>query len=229
MTIELIYEATCPNAEGARGLIRRALEELGVKAQVREFDRDAGDAPEYARNCGSPTILVDGKDVDPGAATPNSCRLYLSNEGRLAGTPSYEKVRNAIQAAQKRGGWGILAVIPAMGSGLLPVVTCPACWPLYASALSGLGLGFMGDARVINWVVGALSLVGLLGVGIYALWTRQYLVSGIGIAALAMILAGKVLLGSTPLVYVGIGLSVGAVALARWRNRARSAEVCPSC
>jgi hypothetical protein len=61
--IELIYDMDCPNVESARGVLRDALAAEGLESEWAEWDRESGDSHEYAREYGSPTILVDGRDV----------------------------------------------------------------------------------------------------------------------------------------------------------------------
>ena len=54
---------------------------------------------------GSPTIRVDGQDIEPGArleqAFGMSCRTYLDGS-RRAGVPPAEWIRAAIQEAKRR-------------------------------------------------------------------------------------------------------------------------------
>ena len=50
---------------------------------------------------GSPTILVDGRDLFPGAPVPHvlTCRLYSTSSG-MAGSPT---VKDLVNALEKRG------------------------------------------------------------------------------------------------------------------------------
>jgi mercuric ion transport protein len=47
----------------AREQLRRAFQEVGVPANWQEWDRGNPSSPDYARRYGSPTILVEGRDV----------------------------------------------------------------------------------------------------------------------------------------------------------------------
>ncbi len=97
--IELIIDADCPNVEAARGVLREALAEAGVEAEWKEWDRESGGSPAYAREYGSPTILVDGQDVS-GQGTEsdaNCCRVYVSADGRFRGVPDRELVVSALR------------------------------------------------------------------------------------------------------------------------------------
>ncbi len=145
--VDLVYDQGCPNAEGARTTLRRALTEAGLAAQWREWESSSDATPAHLRRYGSPTVLVNGRDVvgaEPGEAA--SCRVY-EVAGPRSGVPPAEVIVRALVAAaqQKRAGvWrrGLL-VLPAIGAALVPSLTCPACWPGYAAVLSALGLGFI--------------------------------------------------------------------------------------
>ncbi len=61
--IDLICDADCPNARQARINLRRALEMAGFPGGWREWVRTDVATPHDLRRFGSPTILVDGRDV----------------------------------------------------------------------------------------------------------------------------------------------------------------------
>ena len=82
MKIELLYFAECPHHRPTRKLIDTTLSELGLDAEVEEIDvRDQQEA-ERQRFLGSPSIRVDGTDIEPGADSRTeyalSCRMYGS-------------------------------------------------------------------------------------------------------------------------------------------------------
>src|SRR5712692_1234689 len=64
--LDLIYEHDCPNAGQARTNLRRALEMAGRPPRWREWSRTDAQTPEHLRRFGSPTILVDRRDVAGG-------------------------------------------------------------------------------------------------------------------------------------------------------------------
>src|SRR6266404_7745868 len=79
MRVEFIYDADCPNVAAARSLLIHAFTKTGASARWREWERSASDTPDYAKNYGSPTILVDGKDVTglTQEARAANCRVYV--------------------------------------------------------------------------------------------------------------------------------------------------------
>lgn len=101
--IELIIDAGCPNVEAARGVLREALVEAGIEAEWTEWDRESDGSPAYAREYGSPTILVDGIDVSGqgSQSDANCCRVYVAADGAFRGVPGREAVLSALQPAAR--------------------------------------------------------------------------------------------------------------------------------
>src|SRR6266581_4564315 len=94
MRVELIYDADCPNVGETRANLLQALAAVRLEAKWTEWERSSPASPVYAAGFGSPTLLVDGRDVageDP-AAHISCCRLYAAAEGRFAGAPSVELI-----------------------------------------------------------------------------------------------------------------------------------------
>jgi hypothetical protein len=80
--VELIYSPDCPNVDLARGRLTEALSSLGQVPAWTEWNRESPTAPGYVRRYGSPTVLVDGRDVLASPASmADSCRVYASDEG----------------------------------------------------------------------------------------------------------------------------------------------------
>jgi hypothetical protein len=99
-TIELIYDSTCPNVPAARQRLTEVLSALGISERWREWERSSPEAPAYALNYGSPTILVDGEDVAgaTGDVGRGACRVYVDPEsGRFGGVPSANSLRAVIE------------------------------------------------------------------------------------------------------------------------------------
>ena len=89
-TIEVLYFDGCPNCEPIVSRIPKLLAEGGIDADVRlRTVRSEGHA-RRARFLGSPTVRINGHDVEPGADARTDyglkCRLYRTSEG-LAGVP----------------------------------------------------------------------------------------------------------------------------------------------
>ena len=99
MIVELIYDADCPNVPDARSQLIKAFTQIGMSARWREWERGAPDTPAYARAYGSPTILVDGKDIAGVLpdADAQACRVYGDERGKLGGIPSVAAICAALR------------------------------------------------------------------------------------------------------------------------------------
>lgn len=98
----------------------------------------------------------------------------------------------------------------ASGIAALPVLTCPACWPLYAGLLSALGLGFINYTPFLLPVTAVLLVVSLVPLAWKARQRRGYKPLLAGIAGTVMILAGKFGFDNMPLYYAGIAILLAA-------------------
>jgi hypothetical protein len=98
--IEFLYWDGCPSYPEARALLDEVLGERGLDAtevEVREVCTH-DEAVELAFP-GSPTIRVDGRDVDPeAAALPPSltCRVYRLPDGSPSPVPSRQQLEEAL-------------------------------------------------------------------------------------------------------------------------------------
>jgi len=102
LKIQLLTIPGCPNAALARELLRHVLESSRVPAEIEEVDMAAPGTPEALRGWGSPTILIDGVDIE-GAEAPaaSGCRLYQGPGGSLSGTPPEAILRAAVTRARR--------------------------------------------------------------------------------------------------------------------------------
>jgi hypothetical protein len=104
--IEVLYVEGCPNYQGALALVERVRAELGIDAELRTSLIVDEAAAERARFPGSPTVRVDGRDVEPGpepaAEYTVGCRLYRL-EHRFAGQPEERWVHEALLRVAGRG------------------------------------------------------------------------------------------------------------------------------
>lgn len=103
--VDVLYFEGCPNYTGAAALAERVSAELGIEAQVRLQQISDPEAAIRARFLGSPTIRVNGHDIEPDAdrrdGYVHACRLYQGGHG-LRGLPDEDWLRQALIAAQAR-------------------------------------------------------------------------------------------------------------------------------
>ena len=230
--VELVYDKDCPNVAEARQNLRRAFAEVGVPARWSEREASSPETPAHLRGFGSPTILVNGRDVagaEPGEAS--SCRVYEVGAGRPSGVPPPDMIARALAAAEApkhRGWWRALLVAPAAGVALLPSLTCPACWPGYAAVLSALGVGFIPTAPSLLPLTVVALAVALVALAVRAR-SGGWWPFGLGLVAAAVILLGKFVFASNATTYTGVGLLVAASLWNTWRPSTPAIGSCPSC
>jgi hypothetical protein len=100
--VEILYFDGCPNHEAARGLVERVARELQVEPQIDVVQVTDATAAARLQFLGSPTVRVDGRDIEPGADERRdfvfSCRVYRSERG-FTGQPDARWVREALSKA----------------------------------------------------------------------------------------------------------------------------------
>ncbi len=100
MRVELLFWEDCPSHPRALAELRTAMAEIGLQESaivVREVSTQA-DA-ERERFIGSPTIRIDGEDVQPPPGEEPfglTCRVYHRRDGRISPTPDPADVREAL-------------------------------------------------------------------------------------------------------------------------------------
>ena len=104
--IEFLYWEECPSHGEAWDRLQAVLKEKGLKAEVVRIEiRTDQDAWQWDF-CGSPTIRINGRDIDPVGAEVQrvglNCRIYHAPEGRVTPMPSDELIRKAIEEALNR-------------------------------------------------------------------------------------------------------------------------------
>jgi len=96
--VQLLYFPGCPHVDQARAVLAEALAGLADKAVVHEVDVTAATTPAELRDWGSPTILIDGRDVAGGTPTGAGCRLYEGADNR--GVPPLALIRDAVMGSR---------------------------------------------------------------------------------------------------------------------------------
>ena len=96
--IEVLYFEGCPNVEPTVALARDVAAELGIDAEIRKVVLcDEADAVRL-RFLGSPTVRVNGVDIDPEAVSRTvyafGCRLWGES-----GVPPRELMLSALRGA----------------------------------------------------------------------------------------------------------------------------------
>lgn len=231
MTVELVYDSDCPNIQATRENLLRAFSNAHFPARWTEWERSSSACPARLRNFGSPTVLIDGRDVaDQEPTGASCCRLYPSTNGPSTGAPSPYLIYRGISRVvnSQRPPWRRhLAVLVGIGIALLPKLTCPLCWPAYASLLSTLGVGFLVSAEYLLTTTAVSLLVAVGALLFRAKARRGYGPSILGAGAAAAVLLGKFQFESTVAAYGGLTLLAAASLWNSWPRKV--ADACSQC
>ncbi len=137
MKVQLLYFQGCPHVDAARASVHKALAADGIDVAVEEIDVQDPAGPAWARGWGSPTILVDGKDVGgQGPSSAAACRLYPG------GAPSVDAIRAAIATPARASGDGRVAL--SMAGAITAALAASACCliPAGLALVGASGAGF---------------------------------------------------------------------------------------
>lgn len=100
MVVELLYFEGCPNCRAALDRLKTVLRTEGLPAEILEIQVNDESAAKALKFFESPTIRIDGIDIDPGfrkvAETGFSCRWPST------ALPSEEMIRLALREARTR-------------------------------------------------------------------------------------------------------------------------------
>jgi hypothetical protein len=101
--VELLTTSNCPHRDAALALVQRVCGQSDGQAEIRVIQVADQPAAERLRFLGSPTIRVNGRDIEPGAEWNDEyvcgCRLY-QGEHSLRGLPEEAWLRQALQDAR---------------------------------------------------------------------------------------------------------------------------------
>jgi hypothetical protein len=123
----------------------------------------------------------------------------------------------------------MLAAVPALGAGLVPVGTCPVCMAATVGVLSSLGLGFLLETNyLLPLMIGFLGLA-LLAIGYKADLRRGFGPLLVAVISAATILAGKFVFSSDAVLYAGLAGLGGAAVWNAWPVKQNRNSHCPAC
>ena len=99
MTLEVLYFDGCPSHDRLLPVLHELAAEHDVA--LEQLHIETAEQAEQSRFLGSPTVRVDGVDVEPGAQERTDfglkCRIYRSSEGQ-SGLPPTEWIERALSA-----------------------------------------------------------------------------------------------------------------------------------
>jgi hypothetical protein len=106
--IEFLFWQDCPSHPGAYQLLQEVMAELGLESAIERIEVLTDDDAARLEFPGSPTIRVEGVDIDPAGAaqmgTALTCRIYRLEDGRISPLPSKAMIRQALATNRSRSG-----------------------------------------------------------------------------------------------------------------------------
>jgi hypothetical protein len=98
--VELLWFSDCANHPAARRMLEEVIAEVAPGTSMHEVDATDPATAVRIRFPGSPTIRVDGRDIDPTFTDPGDytprCRLYRTSAG-LRGLPERQWIVDALR------------------------------------------------------------------------------------------------------------------------------------
>lgn len=103
LRVELLVVEDCAHLERARRDVEAVLRKGIIEVPIQVIYVTSQEDAEFLRFQGSPTIRINGEDVDPRPELPIAlgCRLYPSPQGGLVGSPPIELIRAAVDAHRR--------------------------------------------------------------------------------------------------------------------------------
>lgn len=179
MRVEVFYFSGCPNHKPAVERVNEALRAEGMSGEIVEIEVVDPETAQRVKFLGSPSIRVDGLDIEPEASSAKEfglmCRTYAVN-GRREGLPSSDMLRRAIRDANSG--------VSHSDSGASNALKNPTSWFAFSSVFAAIvasfccilpivfaltGFSILGASALFDaWRPYLLGLTfGLLGLGFY--------------------------------------------------------------
>jgi hypothetical protein len=99
--VELLWWRECPSWERALAMLREEMSAAGLgEERLRVTEVRTDDDAERHSFPGSPTIRIDGRDIQPpGEEEPGglTCRVYRQRDGRVSPLPDRDDIRDALR------------------------------------------------------------------------------------------------------------------------------------
>jgi hypothetical protein len=99
MRVELYFWEGCPSYPEAEALLADVLRDRGIDVRIERREVLTQEEAEQLVFPGSPTIRIDGRDVDPDGASARpalTCRIYRLPDGRISPIPARESLEAAL-------------------------------------------------------------------------------------------------------------------------------------
>jgi hypothetical protein len=101
--VSFLYYEECPSHDLALERLREVMAEEGIPNAVEIIEVETEEKAHELRFVGSPTIRIDGQDIDP-PRDPRyalTCRIYRLEDDRISPLPSKDMIRRALRSPAK--------------------------------------------------------------------------------------------------------------------------------
>ncbi len=97
--ISFLYSDDCPSHPEALTRLRKIMDQEGITAEIEIINVRTNEEAVAYHFRGSPTILIDGQDIDPSSVEGFglACRAYRLEDGRISPLPSESMIRKALR------------------------------------------------------------------------------------------------------------------------------------
>lgn len=102
MEIDFLYYEDCPSHDDALERLISVLDQEGIEADIKVTKVETEAQAIELEFPGSPTIRIEGCDIDPPPAGANfglTCRAFRLENGRISPLPSERMIREALKLA----------------------------------------------------------------------------------------------------------------------------------
>ena len=104
MRVSFLYYEDCPSHNLALERLREVMAEEDTPGEVKVVKVETEEQARELRFVGSPTIRVDGQDIDLPTESRYAltCRVYRLEDGRISPLPAKDMIRRALRSPAKK-------------------------------------------------------------------------------------------------------------------------------
>jgi hypothetical protein len=101
--VSFLYYEDCPSHNLALERLREVMAEEDTPGELEVVKVETDEQARELRFVGSPTIRVDGQDIDPPTESRYAltCRAYRLEDGRISPVPAKDMIRRALRSPAK--------------------------------------------------------------------------------------------------------------------------------
>lgn len=163
LRVEILHFDGCPNVNATADRIRAVAAGLGIEVDLQLIRVESHEDAVRERFPGSPTVRVNGVDIDPAARVRSDfgigCRVYAG-----AGVPPDAMIATALTGSSSRSGRG--SAFASVGAVVAGALSSACCWLPLILVAAGLSVGgiSLAFAPLRPWLIGIAVVSLAIGV-----------------------------------------------------------------